>query len=82
MELTIDQICAAVAAHYTAKFSHPIYCTYDDGTLLDNESRFDIQGRGIPVHPDLHDRYPAGWSMLDHVSWIDAVNITLASKES
>lgn len=78
MKLTVEQIVQAVAAHYTEKFNHPIYCNYDDGELTDNESRFDISGNGIPSHPDLRETYPNGWSMLDHVSWIDAVNIALA----
>lgn len=58
-----EQVSAAVAAHYSAKFGGKVWCSFDE-----DRRRYCIRGEGLPAAPDIRDRFPNGWSLLDYLT--------------
>lgn len=78
--LTVEIICQRVAEHYTKKLNGKVTCeylTYDypDGPESSRQGKFEIHGRNLPPHPDLKERHPNGWEMLDHLTLEEALRI-------
>lgn len=58
-----EAIAKALGEHYSRKMNGKVWSAWDE-----SKRAYSIQGEGLPAHPDLKDKYPNGWSMLDYIA--------------
>jgi hypothetical protein len=67
-KLTPEQLAKAVAQTYAylEGDTGKVHGSYDGGGWIT------VTGHNLPAHPDLRDKYPNGWSMMERIRTSEA----------